>query len=98
MDDAALGHYLRWGYIPAPLTIYRGCEKLPPVALDAREREGTRGAAYSDPNMPPASGSHARLHASDDAAPSSPTRFVGSLSPTFRWHASSGSIRRAVNT
>jgi asparagine synthase (glutamine-hydrolysing) len=30
-DLVALGHYLRWGYIPAPMTIYRGCEKLPPA-------------------------------------------------------------------
>ena len=26
IDDCALGHYLRFGYIPAPLTIYRGAE------------------------------------------------------------------------
>ncbi len=31
LDFTSLGHYLRWGYIPAPMTIYRGCEKLPPA-------------------------------------------------------------------
>jgi asparagine synthase (glutamine-hydrolysing) len=41
-DLTSLGHYLRWGYIPAPLTIYRGCEKLPPARwMRATSREVT---------------------------------------------------------
>jgi asparagine synthase (glutamine-hydrolysing) len=28
LSEAALGHYLRWGYIPADATIYRGAQKL----------------------------------------------------------------------
>ena len=43
IDDAAIGHYLRWGYIPAPLTIYRGCEKLPPGRW-MRQCKGRGGA------------------------------------------------------
>ena len=31
IDFTSLGHYFRWGYIPAPMTVYRGCEKLPPA-------------------------------------------------------------------
>src|SRR2546423_1742490 len=30
-DFVAMGHYLRWGYVPAPMTIYRGSEKLTPA-------------------------------------------------------------------
>jgi asparagine synthase (glutamine-hydrolysing) len=33
IDDAALGAYLRLGYVPAPFSIYRGIRKLPPGTL-----------------------------------------------------------------
>ncbi|MEA2735987.1 MAG: hypothetical protein QOE14_2438, partial [Humisphaera sp.] len=52
MDDAALGHYLRWGYIPAPLTIYRGCEKLPPARWMRVTPKGLEVQQYFDPNTP----------------------------------------------
>jgi asparagine synthase (glutamine-hydrolysing) len=50
VDDAALGHYLRWGYIPAPLTIYRGCEKLPPSRWMRVTAKGLEVQQYFDPN------------------------------------------------
>jgi asparagine synthase (glutamine-hydrolysing) len=52
MDDAAVGHYLRWGYIPAPLTIYRGCEKLPPARWMRVTPKGIEVQQYFDPNTP----------------------------------------------
>jgi asparagine synthase (glutamine-hydrolysing) len=52
-DDAALGHYLRWGYIPAPLTIYRGCEKLPPARWMRVTPRAVEVQQYFDPNVPP---------------------------------------------
>jgi asparagine synthase (glutamine-hydrolysing) len=52
-DDTALGHYLRWGYIPAPLTIYRGCEKLPPARWMRVTAKGLEVQQYFDPNSPP---------------------------------------------
>ena len=51
-DDATLGHYLRWGYIPAPLTIYRGCEKLPPARWMRVTAKGLEVQQYFDPNTP----------------------------------------------
>ncbi len=49
-DDAALSHYLRWGYIPAPLTIYRGCEKLPPGRWMRVTAQKVEIKQYFDPN------------------------------------------------
>src|SRR5688500_715720 len=53
-DDAAIGHYLRFGYIPAPLTIYRGCEKLPPARWMRVTAKGLEVQQYFDPNTPAA--------------------------------------------
>jgi asparagine synthase (glutamine-hydrolysing) len=50
LDDAALEHYLRWGYVPAPLTIYRGCEKLPPARWMRVTARGLEVRQYFDPN------------------------------------------------
>lgn len=50
IDQNALGHYLRWGYMPAPLTIYRGCEKLPPARWMRVTRTGIEIQQYFDPN------------------------------------------------
>ena len=50
VDFTALGHYLRWGYIPAPLTIYRGCEKLPPARWMRVRNTGVEIEQYFDPN------------------------------------------------
>jgi len=33
LDRSALTAYMRFGYIPAPLTIYRGVKKLPPASV-----------------------------------------------------------------
>jgi asparagine synthase (glutamine-hydrolysing) len=52
IDFAALGHYLRWGYIPAPLTIYAGCEKLPPARWMRVTATGLTLEQYFDPNEP----------------------------------------------
>ena len=52
VDDTALGRYLRWGYIPAPLTIYRGCEKLPPAHWMRVTAKGLEVQQYFDPNTP----------------------------------------------
>jgi len=60
VDDAALGHYLRFGYIPAPLTIYRGCEKLPPARWMRVTGKGLEVQQYFNPND------------ASDAAPTSP--------------------------
>ena len=45
IDPAALGLYLRWGYINGPATIYASCEKLPPGSW---MRIGPGGAAVED--------------------------------------------------
>src|SRR5687767_2596201 len=47
-DDSAIGHYLRFGYIPAPLTIYRGCEKLPPARWMRVSAKGMEVQQYFD--------------------------------------------------
>ena len=52
-DFSAIGHYLRWGYIPAPLTVYRGCEKLPPARWMRVRAKGVQIDEYFDPNQPP---------------------------------------------
>ena len=64
-DFAALGHYLRWGYIPAPMTIYRGCEKLPPARWMRVTPSKLEVEQYFDPNekkdfREDASGGHVR--------------------------------------
>ncbi|HYO10804.1 MAG TPA: asparagine synthase (glutamine-hydrolyzing) [Tepidisphaeraceae bacterium] len=49
-DFSALGHYLRWGYIPAPLTICQGCQKLPPARWMRVRAGGVEVERYFDPN------------------------------------------------
>ena len=54
IDFTALGHYFRWGYIPSPLTICRGSEKLPPARW-MRVRPGrVEVQEYFDANARPA--------------------------------------------
>src|SRR5439155_9516828 len=60
VDFAALGHYFRWGYIPSPLTIYRGCEKLPPARWMRVGAGGVEVEQYFDPNARPAQPPDAR--------------------------------------
>jgi len=38
LDPAALGPYLALGYVPAPLSMFRGIRKLPPASLLVAER------------------------------------------------------------
>ena len=52
-DLTALGHYLRWGYIPSPMTIYRGCEKLPPGRRMRVTAAKIEVEQYFDPNEGP---------------------------------------------
>ena len=51
IDAAALGDYLRWGYVPSPHTIYRGVEKLPPATWWRLSRGEDRLESYFDPNQ-----------------------------------------------
>jgi asparagine synthase (glutamine-hydrolysing) len=51
-DTTAVSHYLRWGYIPSPMTIYRGCEKLPPARWMRVRAQGLDVEQYFDPNRP----------------------------------------------
>ena len=41
VDRAAIASYLRFGYIPAPSTIYSGVRKLPPGTIATIDRTGT---------------------------------------------------------
>lgn len=51
VDDVALHHYLSWhSIVPAPRTILRGVQKLPPATLRVIEPDGTsRDRVYWDP-------------------------------------------------
>ena len=40
VDSTALAAYLELGYVPTPLSIFRGIRKLPPASLMSVEREG----------------------------------------------------------
>jgi asparagine synthase (glutamine-hydrolysing) len=65
VDLEAIGHYLRWGYVPAPMTAYRGCEKLPPARWMRVRPQEIDVEQYFDPNEPPvlrqeATGGHVR--------------------------------------
>ena len=53
IDRTALEHYLAFGYIPAPLTIFEGVRKLPPghtLAFDGRD---VRVERYWEPKVEP---------------------------------------------
>ncbi len=67
MDDAALGEYLAFGYVPTPRTLYRGIRKLPPASLLVADSAGVHEPRrYWDLHFPPA-GKAARV-APDEAA------------------------------
>ena len=69
LDRDALVAYLRFGYVPAPSTIYRGVQKLPPgtilVARDGGAPEITPYWSLADIAR---AGQSARLDASEDEA------------------------------
>lgn len=49
IDRTALGLYLRWGYVPAPLSIYQQVRKLPPAHYLVAEAGQTSVHRYWDP-------------------------------------------------
>ena len=57
VDDSALGAYLRWGYVPAPATIYKGGKKFPPALVGRLSRTQVFVRDYFDANLmvPPVS-------------------------------------------
>lgn len=52
IDYASLTQFLRWGYINAPRTIYRGVAHLPPGHTLLLDAHGGEPARYFDPNAP----------------------------------------------
>ena len=52
LNRAALIDYLRFGYVPAPATIYNGAWKLPPGTWMKISAEGVEMERYFDPNRP----------------------------------------------
>lgn len=53
IDRLALEHYLAFGYIPAPLTIFEGIRKLPPGHTLAFEGREIRVERYWEPKVEP---------------------------------------------
>jgi asparagine synthase (glutamine-hydrolysing) len=49
VDRRALEHYLAFGYIPAPMTIYEGVRKLPPAHTLVYDGSGVRVEPYWEP-------------------------------------------------
>ncbi len=59
VDYYALAEYLRWGYVPGALTIYRGAAKMPPAGWMRLHHRGCDRETYFDPNLSAgAAGSH----------------------------------------
>jgi asparagine synthase (glutamine-hydrolysing) len=54
INDAALGDYLRFGYVPTPATIYNGAWKLPPGTWMQITRDRVHMERYFDPACRPA--------------------------------------------
>jgi len=51
VDPHAMGDYLRWGYVPAPATIYTHARKLPPAHVARTTGKGLSLFRYYDPNV-----------------------------------------------
>ncbi len=51
LDRSALAHYLAFGYVPAPLTIWRDVRKLPPAHRLLFDGKGVRVERYWDPRV-----------------------------------------------
>jgi asparagine synthase (glutamine-hydrolysing) len=47
-DPEALVHYLRWQYVPAPWSVYRGIRKLPAATMLVADEKGERLHRYWD--------------------------------------------------
>ncbi|HRK30220.1 MAG TPA: asparagine synthase-related protein [Tepidisphaeraceae bacterium] len=50
VDYYALAEYLRWGYVPGAMTIYRGAWKLAPASWMRLHQRGCDRESYFDPN------------------------------------------------
>jgi asparagine synthase (glutamine-hydrolysing) len=57
LDRTALEHYLAFGYIPAPLTIFQGARKLPPGHWLRFDGASVRTERYWEPRLEPGHGS-----------------------------------------
>ena len=69
LDRDALTAYLRYGYVPGPMTIYRGVQKLPPgTILTARENGAPEITAYWSLHDIARAGQSARINMSEDEA------------------------------
>ena len=69
LDRDALASYLRFGYVPTPMTIYRGVQKLPPgTILAVGETGAPRIEAYWSLADIARAGRSARLDASEEEA------------------------------
>jgi asparagine synthase (glutamine-hydrolysing) len=69
LDRDALTAYLRYGYVPGPMTIYRGVQKLPPgTILTAHEGGAPEIAAYWSLQQIARAGQDARIDASEEEA------------------------------
>ncbi len=55
LDRVALEHYLAFGYVPAPLTIYGGVRKLPPAHVLFYDGREVRVERYWEPRIRPVS-------------------------------------------
>jgi asparagine synthase (glutamine-hydrolysing) len=69
LDRAALAAYMRFGYVPAPLTIYKNVKKLPPASvLIARENYSPRLERYWSLDQVAQKGQGARFAGGEDEA------------------------------
>ena len=69
IDRDALSAFLRYGYVPTPMSIYRGIDKLAPgTLLECGEDGEVRHAAYWSLSEVAARGQASPLDLSDDAA------------------------------
>jgi asparagine synthase (glutamine-hydrolysing) len=60
IDPVALEHYLAFGYIPAPLTIYEGVRKLPPAHTLTFDGAAVRVERYWEPKLERTDWPHSR--------------------------------------
>jgi asparagine synthase (glutamine-hydrolysing) len=68
LDRSALTAYMRFGYVPAPLTIYRGVKKLPPGSiLTVRADDPPSVTTYWSLEEVAREGQHRRLYDEEDA-------------------------------
>jgi asparagine synthase (glutamine-hydrolysing) len=77
-DHGALSEFLRYGYVPAPMSIYRGIKKLMPgTLLEYREEGGIRQETYWSLSDVAARGLAAPLDLSDASATETLEKLLG---------------------